>query len=43
MGMQRIREKNKEPITLHVAKWNNDALMLYKKVGFENANFEKVR
>lgn len=42
-GMQHIREKSNEPITLHVAKWNNDALMLYKKVGFEIANVEKVR
>ena len=37
-GMQHIRENNNEPITLHVAKWNNDALMLYKKVGFEITN-----
>ena len=42
-GMQRIRENSNEPITLHVAKWNNDALMLYKKVGFEIINVEKVR
>ena len=42
-GMQCIREKSEEPITLHVAKWNNDALMLYQKVGFEIANVEKVR
>ncbi len=34
-GMQRIREKSKEPITLHVAKWNENALMLYQKTGFE--------
>ena len=33
-GMQRIREKSREPITLHVAKWNENALMLYKKTGF---------
>ena len=42
-GMQYIREKSNEPITLHVAKWNNDALMLYKKVEFEIANIERVR
>ena len=42
-GMQRIRAKNNEPITLHVAKWNNDAFMLYKKAGFEIANIEKIR
>lgn len=37
-GMQRIRGINNEPITLHVAKWNNEALMLYKKVGFQITN-----
>ena len=42
-GMQHIREKNNEPITLHVAKWNNNALRLYKKVGFEIANVETIR
>ena len=42
-GMQHIREKDNEPITLHVAKWNNNALMLYKKVGFEIATVERVR
>lgn len=42
-GMQYIREKSDEPITLHVAEWNNNALMLYKKVGFEISNVEKVR
>ena len=42
-GMQHIRKKSNEPITLHVAKWNNDALMLYRKAGFEIANVEKVR
>lgn len=42
-GIQHIREKNNEPITLHVAKWNNDAFNLYKKVGFEIASVEKVR
>ena len=41
-GMQHIREKGDEPITLHVAEWNNNALMLYKKVGFEIANVAKV-
>lgn len=36
-AMQHIRERSNEPITLHVAQWNHDALMLYKKVGFEVA------
>ena len=42
-AMQHIRERSNEPITLHVARWNLDALMLYKKVGFEVANVERVR
>ena len=42
-GMQHIREKSNAPITLHVAKWNKNAIMLYKKAGFEIANVEKVR
>ena len=42
-GMQHIRAKSNEPITLHVAEWNNDAFMLYKKVGFEIVNVEKIR
>ena len=42
-GMRHIREKSNDPITLHVAQWNNDALMLYKKTGFEIAEMERVR
>ena len=42
-GMQHIREKSNDPITLHVAQWNSDALMLYKKAGFEIVRIEKVR
>lgn len=34
-GMQNIRERSNAPITLHVAECNNDALALYRKVGFE--------
>lgn len=41
-GMQHIREKSNEPIALHVAEWNSDALMLYKKAGFKIANIEKI-
>ena len=33
-AMQHVRERSNEPITLHVAQWNHDALLLYKKVGF---------
>lgn len=42
-GMQHIRKQNNEPITLHVAKWNEKALELYKKVGFKITKTEKVR
>ena len=42
-GMQCIRKKNTEPIVLHVAEWNKNALLLYKKNGFEITNIEKVR
>ena len=34
-AMHHIRERSNDPITLHVAQWNHDARMLYKKVGFE--------
>lgn len=36
-GIQHIRERSNNPITLHVAEWNHDALMLYKSVGFDIA------
>lgn len=42
-AMQHIRERNEEPITLHVAAWNKKALMLYEKCGFEIVKAEKVR
>ena len=42
-GMNHIREKNDEPILLHVAEWNKDALKLYKKTGFEITNTERIR
>ena len=42
-GMNLIREKNDEPILLHVAEWNKDALRLYKKTGFEITNTERIR
>lgn len=42
-GMQCIRKRNNEPIILHVAEWNKDALNLYKKVGFEITAVEKIR
>lgn len=42
-AMEQIRQKNYEPITLHVAEWNQNAVRLYKKTGFENASVERVR
>ncbi len=42
-GMQQIRKKSENPITLHVAEWNQNALKLYKNVGFEVVSSEKVR
>ena len=42
-GMQCIRKKNTEPIVLHVAEWNKNALLLYKKNGFVITNIEKIR
>ena len=41
-GMNYIRQRSKEPISLHVAEWNKKALMLYDKVGFEITNKESV-
>ena len=38
-----IRERNEEPITLHVVEWNQGAIMLYEKCGFEIVKAEKVR
>lgn len=42
-GMNHIRQMTNEPILLHVAKWNEKALRLYEKVGFEIVNTERVR
>ena len=33
-AMHVIRKNNNNPITLHVAKWNENALKLYQNVGF---------
>jgi aspartyl aminopeptidase len=41
-GIQRIRERSDEPITLHVAAWNQGAVALYEKCGFEIVKREKV-
>lgn len=42
-GMNRIRQTSNEPVLLHVAKWNEKAIRLYEKVGFEITNIERVR
>ena len=42
-GMNHIRVKNDEPILLHVAEWNQDALRLYQNTGFEITNTERIR
>ncbi|MBQ7795094.1 MAG: GNAT family N-acetyltransferase [Lachnospiraceae bacterium] len=36
-AMERIRERSSEPITLHVAEWNEKAVSLYRSCGFEIA------
>ena len=42
-GMRYIRKKSKEPIILHVAEWNKNAVELYKKVGFEITLIENIK
>ena len=42
-GMNHIREKSSEPITLHVAAWNQGALRLYQSIGFVGRNKEKIK
>ena len=41
--MNHIRQISNGPILLHVAKWNEKALKLYKKVGFDITNTARVR
>ena len=41
-AMNRIRENNNEPITLHVAQWNENALKLYTNVGFVIVETEMI-
>ena len=42
-GMNHICQISNEPILLHVAKWNEKALRLYEKVGFDITSIESVR
>lgn len=42
-GMNKIRQNNNNPITLHVAQWNENAVTLYEKVGFNVIKTERIR
>lgn len=42
-GMNHIKEQGYEEIILHVAEWNQNAMMLYLKNGFSIKKREKVR
>ena len=42
-GMNHIREKSSDPITLHVAAWNQGACELYRSVGFKVINKERIK
>ena len=42
-GMNYIRDKSDEPIILHVAAWNQGALLLYQSEGFIVRNKEKIK
>ena len=37
-----IQKENSIPITLHVAEWNQKAVSLYKKCGFECTQVEEI-
>ena len=41
-AMNLIRKNNNDPITLHVAKWNKNALKLYTNIGFVITNTETI-
>lgn len=42
-GMHHIRRYNNEPIILHVADWNQNALRLYENIGFKITNTERIQ
>ncbi len=42
-AIHHIREQNQNPITLHVAEWNQRAICLYQNMGFTVSGKEKVR
>lgn len=41
-AIHHIREQNQNPVTLHVAEWNQRAISLYQKMGFTVVHKEKV-
>ncbi|MDE7310745.1 MAG: GNAT family N-acetyltransferase [Eubacterium sp.] len=42
-GVNHIREQGHDEVVLHVAEWNQNAVKLYLKVGFQITKKEKVR
>ena len=42
-AMHRIRQVSSEPITLHVAEWNEKAVSMYVRAGFSVVKTECVR
>lgn len=42
-GIQRIRQENKQPVTLHVAAWNERAVALYEQAGFAITKKEMIK
>ena len=41
-GVEHIRQRSGDPVTLHVAAWNRKAMRLYRSAGFRVSNIEKV-
>lgn len=42
-AIHHIQQANSDPITLHVAKWNEKAISLYQQNGFKCVYAEKIR
>jgi ribosomal protein S18 acetylase RimI-like enzyme len=42
LAINYIQKKNSKPITLHVAKWNENAVNLYKKCSFECVQAKEI-
>jgi len=41
-AISHIQKQGNKPITLHVAKWNKNAICLYEKCGFECIQVEEI-